>query len=172
VRNFRLPKSEVDLAVEPQLRVLLTMAVSGGGEPADPIFGQQVEEVRAALAAAGARVKIEVAGGGSPERPLTRQRLEGLFKRARDRRLPYHVWHHIGHGTLPRRDTGGREFCFLLETAGGRIDPVPAAHLSHSLAGPGDLKLAVLCLCFSGSTVGLSTELARLNVPAVLGFCG
>jgi hypothetical protein len=171
VRNFRLRESEIDLAVESPLRVLLTTAGSGGGEPAGPIFGRQVEEVRAALAAAGGRVQIEVAEGGSPERPLTRQRLEGLFKRARHRRLPYHVWHHIGHGTL-LRETGGLEFCFLLETADGRIDPVPAARLSHSLAGPGDLKLAVLSLCFSGSTMGLSTELARLNVPAVLGFCG
>lgn len=184
VRHIRLPQPAADLAVEPPLRILFTAADTARDEDSDErsaadssgrtAGGLHLEEearaLRQALAGAGGRVQLEVVEGMACDRPLTLRRLEGLFVRARAQGRPFHVWHHAGHGGI-RRGPSGLEFVLLLHGDDGRSSPVPGRSLSRTLASAGDLKLAVLNLCRSGSTIGLSTELAQLNVPAVVGFC-
>lgn len=175
VRHIRMQDFEGDLGVEPPLRVLVTAADPAGvdGPAAEERRRLQIQEeadaIQSALAKAGKSVRVDVALGGTPNRHLTSPRLQNLFQRARALGRPYHVWHHAGHGRL-RSGPDSHEFFLILETESGNPDPVPAEQVSQWVAGGHDLKLAVINLCFSGSSVGLSTLLARLNVPAVIGF--
>lgn len=178
VRHIRLREPANDLAVEPPLRILFTAAQPSGVDSDDKDerrklqLREEAQTIREAVAKSEGQLTLEVAEGGSFGRPLTFDRLQHLFQFARSRNCPFHLWHHAGHGRLGRGPEGP-EFFLILEKDDGKPDPVPARHLSSWIAGGRDLKLALLNLCFSGSpTVGLSSQLARLNVPAVVGFQG
>jgi hypothetical protein len=158
VRAFERFDRRRPMQVEGTLRVLLTSA-----SPADlPKLNLAAEEeaIRLAYSSLGKAVIV------TPVRDLTLEGLADAFTLAESNKLPFHVWHHSGHGG---RTQGGSDFWLSLEGA-GRRDPVSIPRLRDVVSVCSELRLVVLNCCHAGSLAGLAPELARLNVPVVIGF--
>jgi hypothetical protein len=148
------------LTVVPPLRVLFTTACPAGVPPLD--LKTEETNVRTALALLGDRARLEV------ENDISYERLRYRLLRAQSQRLPFHVWHHSGHGQLSHGQ--GVDFKLILTNSAGDPQPTGVAELQPILHDCPDLLIAVLNACHSGSTAGLATAMARLNVPGVVGF--
>jgi hypothetical protein len=102
------------------------------------------------------------------QRNVSLDQLEDLWRGAELRRKPFHVWHHCGHG---HHTQGGGEPRFLLSLERrGMAEYVNVDQLSEVVGACPELRLAVLNVCHGGSPDGLVPELARLNVPVVIGY--
>lgn len=146
--------------VDPPLRVLLTSACP----PPQPDLDLETEirAVAAAYRPAGKAVDLQVVPG------VSLGRLEKLWNEAELARKPFHVWHHCGHGHLATSG-GSPRFSLSLEGA-GKAEYATTAQLSEIIGMCPGLRLAVLNVCHGGSFAGLAPELAKLNVPVVIGF--
>ncbi len=157
VRYLRQSRPTRSMRVEPPLRFLLTSACPEGQRQLD--LEREEHSVRKSLEHLGDRVQPVF------KRRVSMDRLLHVLRRAQSRRRPFHVWHHCGHGQI----LSSGEFCLVLEE-NGKPQEATAKQLGRLFATSPDLRLAVLNACYSGSRLGLATELARLNVPAVVGF--
>ena len=147
---------------EPAVRMLLTSA-----EPLeDGALEVATEEtkVRAGVAATAGRIQLAEA---DIRRHVSCDQLLELFKQARRSGRPYRIWHHSGHGRVTRSG----HFQLALEERQQR-QLVDGARLAQFVAAENDLQLAVLSICFSGSSLGLGVQMAALDVPAVVAFRG
>jgi len=79
----------------------------------------------------------------------------------------FHIWLHCGHGDFMRSDPG--RYSLLLKGNGSR-EVVPADRIDELAARCPDLTLVFLACCYGGDHNGLASQLARLQVPIVLGF--
>jgi hypothetical protein len=96
------------------------------------------------------------------------ERLEELWRGAESKKKPFHVWHHCGHG---HQTEGAGEPRFLLSLERrGVAEYATVDQLSEIVGACPELRLAVLNVCHGGSSLGLMPELARLNVPVVIGY--
>lgn len=158
VRCLPLPTSTPSLASVPPARMLLSTAELTG-ENHLRVDGE-IDAICRSVEETQGRIELTI------QRNISRENLVDLFQDARRKRDPIRIWHHCGHGRVQ-----ARKFSLTLEDQ-GEIQDVEAASLAQLLTAEGDLKLAVLSLCFGGETLGLGTHLAGLNVPAVVGFRG
>jgi hypothetical protein len=79
---------------------------------------------------------------------------------------PVHVWLHSGHGgLLPDQ----QRFILALENQ-GQPEEISATYLTAMVGMSPELRLVFLNVCHGGAHIGLAPLLARLNVPAVIGF--
>lgn len=157
VRYLRQPHAPRSLRVEPPLRVLFTSACPEGQPELD--LNLEAHHVRTALEPLEEVIQLSV------WHKISLEKLLHLWRRASHEGSPFHVWHHCGHGLLGR----GGEFRLVLEE-GGEARPVTLTQLGDAIAQAPDLRMAVLNVCSSGSSTGLAPQLARLDVPLVVGF--
>lgn len=148
------------LAVQPPLRILFTAALPSG----HPTIDVEAEEEALAQAYAPLAELVDI----TPYRHLTRLELEEIFRQVRQGAPAFHVWHHCGHGGLAD-GIRGSEFRLYLES-GGASSYVTTDQLRVMIGAESQLRAAVLAVCYAGSPGALAPELARLNVPAVIGF--
>jgi hypothetical protein len=156
VRWFSAQHPVPSLSLKAPLRVLLTTA---GSEGENSIDGDEEEvSVRAGLADFGGSVDLKVEHG------LTIAGLDRLWREARKKQEPFHLWHHCGHG-------GGLLESFQLALDGEREDRFLDLTRLKTILGPEPgLCIALFQTCFSGSRSGLTRALAELQVPVVIGF--
>jgi hypothetical protein len=146
--------------VDPPLRVLLTSACPRSQPPLH--LETEIRAVTAAYYPAGKAVDLRVVPG------ISLGRLERLWNEAELARKPFHVWHHCGHGHLSTRGETPRFFLSLEED--GEAQYASTEQLSEIVGMCPGLRLAVLNVCHGGSFAGLAPELAKLNIPVVIGF--
>jgi len=158
VRCLPLPTATASLASVPPARMLLSTAELEGENQLR--VDAELDAICQSVKETQGRIELTV------RRNIGRENLVDLFQDARRNNDPIRIWHHCGHGRVQ-----ARKFSLVLEDQ-GEIQDVEASGLAQLLAAEEDLKLAVLSLCFGGETLGLGTHLARLNVPAVVGFRG
>lgn len=161
VRYLSQEREVRSLLVAPSspLRVLLTSACPEGMDRLD--LEAEHQQVERALRPHEPKVQLK---------GLQRARLEeveGLLRRGEDRAVPFHVWHHCGHGGFPE-DRPGFHLAFEADESGDEY--APTAALAGVVASLPHLRLAFLNVCHGGAAAGLATSLATLNVPAVIGF--
>lgn len=142
-------------------RVLLTTACPQGYDEIDVALEEAM--LREAYATWGALAAPLVIRHG-----VSLTALGELFRRARLDGRPFHVWHHCGHGGFPVKDEADDFRLFLLP--GGTEGYATVGQLTTLLQNEVDLRIAVLAVCHAGAAEGLAPALARLNVPAVVGF--
>jgi len=161
VRYFYDRQEVPAFSVPPPLRILVTSACPPPQPPLN--LAAEVEAVLGPYRDAGKLVE-------PPEvlRDVSLERLEGVWRAAEARRKPFHVWHHCGHGHLTR-SAGGPRFLLSLERR-GVAEYATVDQLSEIVSACPELRLAVLNVCHGGSSLGLMPELARLNVPVVIGY--
>lgn len=160
VRYLYDPKRVPTFEVAPPLRVLLTSACPRSQPDLD--LEKEVHAVVEAYRPAGKVVDLQVVRGVSLER------LERLWCDAELEQRPFHIWHHCGHGHLTTRGGSPR---FLLSLEKNReAEYATTEQLSEIIGMCPGLRLAVLNVCHGGSFAGLAPELAKLNVPVVIGF--
>jgi len=157
VRYFSATQEVPSFEVAPPLRILLTSACPATMD--DLNLEAEVAAVRNAYKGFEDLVRMEV------ERDVSLDRLEDLWLGAENKKRPFHVWHHCGHGQLE----DGPRFELILERR-GQAEYVTVDRLSEIVSMCPGLKLAILNVCHSGSLVGLAPELARINVPVVISF--
>jgi hypothetical protein len=157
VRYFHDGQEVPSFQVEPPLRILLTSA----SPPTQPDLNLEAEvaAVRRVYNRAKNLVLLKV------ERNVSLDRLKNLWWGAEKNKRPFHVWHHCGHGHLDE----GEPFELTLENQ-AHAEYVTVDQLSEIIGICPGLKLAVINVCHGGSLVGLAPELARINVPVVIGF--
>ena len=158
VRCLPLPTPTASLVSAPPIHMLLSTAELEGHNHLE--LDAEVAAIRQGVAESKGRIGLTV------ERHISREGLVDLFQDARRSGDPIRIWHHSGHGRVH-----SRKFSLTLEDR-GEIQDTDAVSLAQLLTAEDDLKLTVLSLCFGGETLGLGTHLARLNVPAVVGFRG
>jgi hypothetical protein len=161
VRYIEQPQPVRRLQVGSPLRILFTAACPPGEVPLD--LAAEERFIRAALVPLSNRVDLTV------HQHISWERLRFCLLRAESEQRPYHVWHHGGHGGLGEA-MGHRDFSLALQDDSGARQAVSVAQLGPMLAGCPGLRIAVLNVCHSGSSAGLATMLANLNVPSVVGF--
>lgn len=162
VRYFDEPLPVRELAVAPPLRVLVTTASPPSLEELD----LEAEGTAVREAYDGDRSVVEV----TVAHRISLHRLGDLLRRARLDGRPFHVWHHCGHGGLVHGERGP-EFRLFFE--GTAAQPYANVEQLGTLIGQNpELRLAVVAACYGGSAFGLAPELARLSLPAVVGFPG
>jgi len=160
VRYLYDPKHVPSFEVVPPLRVLLTSACPRSQPDLD--LEKEIHAVVEAYRPAGKVVDLQVVRGVSLDR------LERLWCDAELGRKPFHVWHHCGHGHLTARGGSPR---FLLSLEKNReAEYATTEQLSEIIGMCPGLRLAVLNVCHGGAFAGLAPELAKLNVPVVIGF--
>lgn len=160
VRYLESDRELPAIAIAPPLRVLFTAARPAG----HPAIDVQAEENALAKAYAPLGERVEI----TPYPKLTRLALEEIFRGGRHGEAAFHVWHHCGHGGLVD-GTHGREFRLYLE-AGGDDGYVTTEQLRAMVGVENQLRVAVFAVCHGGVLGGPAPELARLSVPAVIGF--
>jgi len=146
--------------VAPPLRVLLTSACPRSQPDLD--LETEIRAVAEAYLPAGKAVDLQVVRGVSIDR------LESLWRGAELEGQPFHIWHHCGHGHLTTRG-GSQRFLLSLEKE-REAEYATTEQLSEIIGMCPGLRLAVLNVCHGGSFAGLAPELAKLNVPVVIGF--
>lgn len=157
VRYFSAGKEVPSFEVAPPLRILLTSACPPTKD--DLNLEAEASAVRKAYEGVEDLVRLKV------ERDVSLDRLEDLWRGAEVKRRPFHVWHHCGHGELEE----GSGFELILEKR-GQAEYVTVDQLSEIVSMCPGLKLAILNVCHGSSFVGLAPELARINVPVIVGF--
>jgi CHAT domain len=159
VRYFYDPQEVPAFSVPPPLRILVTSACPPPQPPLN--LAAEVEAVLRPYRGAGKLVESKV----HPDVSL--ERLEDLWRTAERKKEPFHVWHHCGHG---HQTEGADEPRFLLSLERrGLAEYATVDQLSEIVGACPGLRLAVLNVCHGGSSLGLMPELARLNVPVVIG---
>jgi len=158
VRYLEQARPVARLEVEPPLRVLVTMANPGDREPLD--LRAEEMAIRLAHAEAGERVELQV------ERSVCLETLESLWRQASRNGAPFHVWHHCGHGAAT---PGEGRFELSLEKD-GHSEPATVAQISGIAGYCPELRLAIFSVCLGASLLGPAPALARLDVPALIGF--
>lgn len=103
-------------------------------------------------------------------RSISFNRLRQEFNLASDNALPFHVWHHCGHGHVCQNGT----FQLVVHEVDGRRDSsavnADARSLGEVLVQHPELRLVILNVCLGAWKSGLAPLLASLSVPAVVGF--
>jgi hypothetical protein len=162
VRHLPLTASTPSLACSQPAHMLFSTAEPGDCRQLK--LDAEEEAIRQGVAASGGRIRLTV------QRRVSLKKLTDIFNAARRSGDPIHIWHHGGHGGILSSE-GSRRFVLVLEKK-GKSQQVDKKGLAEFLSAEGDLKLAVLSLCFSGTSPGLGVHLAHLGVPAVIGFTG
>lgn len=160
VRFFEQVPPVSTLEVKPPLRVLLTSADPQGMVPLS--LDEEEAAIRLAYEEAGPLVELTVS------RNLSLDKLKNLWLRASSRGLPFHLWHHCGHGES-RGQGEGSEFVLWLEEE-GQGKPVTVEQLQEIVEFCPELRIAIFNVCRGGSASGIVPALARINVPVVIGF--
>jgi hypothetical protein len=150
------------LAVEPPLRVLLSTATPSGCPPINVTAEERI--IRIALNELGEQAELVV------QHDLSFDQLRHLLMRQERRGRPFHIWHHIGHGSISS-DQGVGTFSLILDD-GGHAYNVSLARITSVIQSCPSLRGAVLNTCHSADTSGLAPALAALGVPLVVGFRG
>jgi CHAT domain len=159
VRYFSDRQEVPAFQVAAPLRVLITSACP----PQDASdIEAEIKAVCAVYGGSGGLARSVV------ERNVSLDQLENLWRGAELLRRPFHVWHHCGHGIQIEEDDTPR-FLLTLERR-GVAEHVSVDQLCEVVGACPDLRLAVLSVCHGGSPVGIVPELARLNVPVVVGY--
>jgi len=160
VRFFEQVPPVPTLEVAPPLRVLLTSANPQGTS----LLALEEEEaaIRLAYEEAGSLVELFV------ERKLSLDKLKDLWLKAQSRGMPFHLWHHCGHGGLILSGQE-REFVLWLEEE-GQGKPVTVEQLQEVVEFCPELRIAIFNVCRGGSVSGIVPALARINIPVVIGF--
>lgn len=141
--------------VEPPLRILLTGGPPRGGETID--LSREARALEVARQKTNGRVAKPVVKLGVSWEDLEELLSPGI-----------HVWLHCGHGSFLASDP--ERYSLLLRNQGGGTESVPADRIDELAARCPDLWMVILGCCHGGAFNGLATQLARLNVPLVLGF--
>ena len=131
------------------LKMLLT-----GAQPtslAQAGIGQELEEIRAALAELEQQQRIQI----TTDPHLTRGNLQRYLRQG------FHVWHFAGHGEFAANGQSGR---LVLEEADGDAAPISAPELRILLRGS-SVRLIVLDACESAK---LATDPLRSLAPALI----
>jgi hypothetical protein len=97
-------------------------------------------------------------------RNVSLNQLRHAFTRAQERDLPFHIWHHCGHGAH-----AGNQFVLVLEE-GGQAQYAYTNELTAIIGKCPSLRLAILDVCYGAALGGLAPGLAAINVPATIGF--
>jgi CHAT domain len=158
VRWIKADKPVPKLASRQCLRVLMTSASPISLGMASVGFDAEENELRKALKSYP-RHDLVV------EHHLSQKKLAKLWRLAYAQGRPFHLWHHAGHGALSRDG----QYFLVLESA-GKPDLLKLDRLQDILGEGSGLRVAVLQTCFSADRFGLARELARLQVPVVVGF--
>lgn len=160
VRYFNDRQERPAFQVAPPVRVLITSACPPPHAPLH--LDAEIAAVLRAYRGAEGLVRPVV------HRNVSLKCLEDLWQRAEVRKQPFHVWHHCGHG---HHTTAGGEPRFLLSLESrGDAEYVTVDQLSEVVGTCPGLRLAILNVCHGGSAGGPVAELARLNVPVVIGY--
>lgn len=137
-------------AVPGPLRVLAAAACPAGQHAL--AFERDFADLRAGLVGAVVDERAGVGAAGLREH-LTRE--------------PVHVLHLVAHGGLVGKPP---RFKLSLEGPDGKPEWVDGPFVADVIADQPALRLVVLSVCHSGTPGGLAHALARLNIPAVLGY--
>lgn len=92
--------------------------------------------------------------------------------RAEGQGRPFHIWHHSGHGGEESPGTPYAIYRLILEDEAGQGKAIESSQLTAMLDSCRGLRVSVLNACDGDSVSGLAVELARFNIPAVVGFRG
>jgi|GEM_PF-4623062 len=160
VRYFRSGLDVPEFQVDPPLRILITTACPQGVEAVNLESG--VKAVKDAYKGFESVVKVEVV----PDVSL--KHLARLWSDAEKQGRPPHIWHHWGHGHVSNIGESPR-FVLLLEGE-GEAGLATVDQISEVVGTCPDLRMVILTVCHGSSSLGLAPELARLNVPVVVGF--
>ncbi len=144
--------------VRPPLRVLVTAGPPTGSEVID--LGPERRAIEHAC-----RNHPDLVHPTILRQPVTWGELERHLGLRRD---PFHVWHHCGHGGFPASDP--ERFHLLLANEAGGRQWVEAERISELAERCPELRMVILNACHGGSFLGLAPQLARINVPLVVGF--
>jgi hypothetical protein len=79
-----------------------------------------------------------------------------------------HIWLHCGHGAFLR--SAPERYALLLKGEAESSELVPADRIDELTTRCPDLTMVVLACCHGAEHNGLASQLARLEVPMVLGF--
>ena len=160
VRYLDLPERIQPLGIVPPLKVLV-MISSPQDYPQLDVEGEWMR-LREAL------------GDLEQRRLLVLERLDEatlVALQRRLRRVPYHVFHFIGHGGFDQQAQDGQ---LILEEGSGRGRPVSGRYLGMLLHDVRSLRLAVLNACEGARTsrtdpfAGTAQSLAQSGIPAVI----
>lgn len=158
VRYIVLGGEIKSLRVEPRLRILVTTANNPEHPHLDFTSECQVISNRADTSSGKISVTIKTIDSFSE--------LMWLFNLERNRNMPYHLWHHSGHG---EHDSTSGAFRLVL---GQRGQYASNHDIGRLLQAQPQIRLIVLNICMGGSGAGLATHLAKLNCPAVISHRG
>ena len=160
VRYIEQPNPVKSMRVKRPVRILLTTAC-----PQVPNVRQLDLEREEALIQSGLKpykrqrlIQLDV------RREVSLKSLHHALKRAEERGLPYHIWHHCGHGQMQNRS-----FSLVLEKQ-KKIETVSADQITSIIKECRMLRLAIFNVCYGGTLEGLASGLAQINVPATIGF--
>ena len=162
VRYIEQPNPVKSMRVKPPVRVLFTTACPKSRKPLDLTMEEKL--LRSALKPFEQSVQLDV------RRNVSLRQLRHAFIRAQQRELPFHIWHHCGHGTNHPVST---LFSLVLEEQ-GQIEPAFTKDITNIIEECPTLRLAIFNVCLAGTTAvdasGLAPGLAAINVPATIGF--
>jgi hypothetical protein len=135
------------------IRVLFTAACPPGTQKLD--LGTEQRKLRDHLRSLG-NVDLEI------DNKITLRQLEFLLKHAENKKRPFHIWHHAGHGFLDEHS----DFHLCLEGP-ERERHAGVAEVSQILKACPNLVAVVLNVCHSAA---LATSVACENLPVAVGF--
>lgn len=155
-RDWAVPKKK--------LRILFSAACPRNAAPLD--LKRELDEVRV-------RMRLAESSGHARLDELEFASWDGLGKSLRgawQMDLPYHVWHHCGHGGFQENGTYTLALHALQSDVNSAAHHVEGRRIAEVVAEHRGLQLIVLNVCQAAEQHGLGTLLAALDVPAVIGF--